>query len=190
MEEQGLERLINNTLKALGQGDYHKVYVTKRSNGKGQLLNQIGTLVKLSCNNPNLSHIFSFEDLDSNDIKDYSQRYIQNVPEEFRKMYIPIFAKHEIETWIMSDIKALEKHGLVHYTDYQNPEDEINSTKKPSIYLDELFRANGLKYKKTSDGVALLDRLDVETVYKKCPSFKFFVDKITEIINCENPFSK
>ena len=189
MEERGLKRLTQKLLNELGQNDYSKIIITKKGvSGKSDFINKIGKLVENSLANKNIVKVFSLEDLDENDLEEYRKKFISNVKKSHHNKYEPKFAKHEIETWILADIITLRNYKLVGYTDYSDPENQINSKKKPKLYIKELFKKNKRFYKETLDGVLLLEMLDIKTVYNKCPSFKNFIDNIIDALNVNNPF--
>ena len=189
-EFKGLPRLFEKLLKEVSQSQYHDIIITKPANGKNQFLNKLNLSVKYAFNASDLKYIFTLEDSDKEKVGVLESIFYSKVSQEFHDRFTPHFAVHEIETWILSDKKLLEKAGLRNVTDYIEPEKEINNVKKPSIYLDELFRASEIgKYKKTIDGVNLLGDLNIETVYKKCPSFKNFIDDILKALNIENIYN-
>jgi len=56
--------------------------------------------------------------------------------------------------------------------------------KPPSKVLQELFRTRSLlkkRYNKYKDGVDMLEKIDWQKVYAKCPTFKQLVD---DLRNC------
>ena len=88
---------------------------------------------------------------------------------------------HEIEAWILADEQALaQKLKIKNLAKWEQPE-TINDVNHPAKVLQKLFRARSpLKrsYDKYKDGVDLLQKIDWQKVYAKCPAFKQLVDDL------------
>ena len=191
MEDKGLQRLMDKFLIEVGQFNYHNIKVTQPAKGKTQFLNKIGLSVKNALNAKDLRYIFSLEDLDKADLKTIEENFYSKVNQDHHSMFTPHFAVREVETWILTDRELLERYNLKGVKEYEDPEREINTNKKPSVYLEELFRNNGMrKYKKTVDGVNLLGDLNIRLIYQKCPNFKKLIDDILRVLEIENIYSK
>lgn len=185
-EEFGIPKLLDRLFSIHGFHERHIHIVRKQSSGKKHLLSGISTFVRHSFADRHLSCVISLEDSDNEDIVELKKKYKEKVNEEHKNKYRPKFAKNEIETWLLADAKALEEYGLSEVEEIENPEIDIKI--KSSQQIDQLFKKNQKKYKKTIDGPALLATLNIPIVYKKCPSFKNFIDNIFEVLNEPNPY--
>lgn len=73
-----------------------------------------------------------------------------------------------IENWIVADYKLIDKKAKK-----PNTTDGINGA--------ALIKKKLGSYNKVIDGVRLLHSIDKEIVYKESPSFKNFIDKLTDL---------
>ena len=91
---------------------------------------------------------------------------------------------HEVETWILADEQVIaQRLKIKNIPIWQQPEN-VDDMKPPSKVLEELFRTRSLlkkRYNKFKDGVDLLQKIDWQKVYVKCPAFKQLVD---DLRNC------
>lgn len=88
---------------------------------------------------------------------------------------------HEVEAWILADEQILAQRLKVKNLLSWNQPENVNDMKPPSQVLQELFRTrNPLKksYNKYKDGVDLLQKVDWQKVYAKCPTFRELVDDL------------
>jgi hypothetical protein len=88
---------------------------------------------------------------------------------------------HEVEAWILADEQALaQKLKIKNLARWEKPE-TINDINHPAKVLQELFRTRSplkRRYDKFKDGVDLLQKVDWQKVYTKCPTFKQLVDDL------------
>ncbi len=94
---------------------------------------------------------------------------------------------YETEAWILADEEVLAKRlKLKALPAWLQPE-QVNDMKPPSKILQELFRKNLNKksYDKYKDGLPLLESIDNEKVYAKCPTFRQLVDDLRNY--CQQP---
>lgn len=104
----------------------------------------------------------------------YYERLVDNA--NFRMF----FAVHETEAWLLSDpsIFAREVQSLVKKPIRDRPE-SVNFDKPPSYRLNELYmQASERRYKKTTQGKLLFDRLDPEAASEKCPYLKQMLEEL------------
>lgn len=83
----------------------------------------------------------------------------------------------ELESWFLADPEAIEKGmGLSRINCPGNPE-EIHDAKEK---LDEITSRKYKPYRATSHAPLIARHLDIEKVGEVCPSFKEFVDILTD----------
>ena len=89
---------------------------------------------------------------------------------------------HEVEAWILADEQILaQRFKATSLSAWKQPEN-VNDMKPPAKVLEELFRTRlKRRYDKYKDGVDLLQKIDWQKVYAKCPAFKQLVD---DLRNC------
>ncbi len=86
---------------------------------------------------------------------------------------------HEVEAWILADEEILAQRLKVKKLSSWNQPENVNDMKPPAKVIDELFRTRLKKrYDKYKDGVDLLQKVDWEKIYAKCPTFKQLVDDL------------
>jgi len=95
---------------------------------------------------------------------------------------------HEVETWILADEQVIaQRLKIKNIPGWQQPEN-INDMKPPAKVLEELFRTRlKRRYDKYKDGVDLLQKVDWQKVYAKCPTFKQLVDDLRNCCKQQNP---
>ena len=66
---------------------------------------------------------------------------------------------------------------------YENPE-EINNNPNtsPSNRLINILKENGEKYSKVVEGNLIVEEIGIETILKKCPRFKGWIDKLLQLL--------
>jgi len=88
---------------------------------------------------------------------------------------------HEVEAWIIADEQAVaQRLKIKNLAAWPQPE-TINDINPPAKVLEQLFRTRGplkKRYIKAKDGVDLLGKVDWQTVYDKCPTFRKLVDDL------------
>jgi hypothetical protein len=175
-------------LEDLNLISFHNIIVTPARKGKFNLLGNINKYVKNSFSNRHLKMVFSLEDSDGEEIDLLRQKFYNRVETKYHSGYEPKIAVKEIESWIIADETNLRDYQLIDYTSPDNPE---SLKEKPSEFLDKKFRKlKGKKYNKRIDGSNLLRTLNIEVVYNKCPSFKYFIDNVFTSLETDNPYLK
>ncbi|MBM3746985.1 MAG: DUF4276 family protein [Acidobacteria bacterium] len=80
------------------------------------------------------------------------------------------FAVHELEAWILSQPENLPQAVRQALPQRVEQPESIDFNEPPAKLLDRLYEAHtGRGYKKRTYGRNLLDRLDPEVAYRKCP---------------------
>ena len=91
---------------------------------------------------------------------------------------------HEVDAWILADEQVIaQRLKIKNIPSWQQPEN-VNDEKPPSKVLQELFRTRSplkKRYSKYKDGVDMLEKVDWQKIYDKCPAFKQLVD---DLRNC------
>lgn len=92
------------------------------------------------------------------------------------------FAVHETEAWLFSQPELFPPEVRGGFPGrHQHPE-TINFDEPPAKLLDRLYQAKlRRRYKKTTDGKDLFDRLDPETARAKCPRLAEMLDEILSL---------
>jgi hypothetical protein len=99
------------------------------------------------------------------------------------------FAVHELEAWILSDprvlpptvAKALPKSA------HQRPE-TVNFDNPPKSVIKRLYRSKlNRKYRETTDAVKLLDKLDPNLAYQRCPHLRALLDEMLTLAQQQPP---
>jgi hypothetical protein len=88
---------------------------------------------------------------------------------------------HEVEAWILADEQALAQKLKIKNPPHWDKPEGVNDMKPPAKILEELFRTRSplkKRYTKYKDGVVLLEKIDWQKVYAKCPTFKQLVDDL------------
>jgi len=89
------------------------------------------------------------------------------------------FAVHETEAWLLSD-PAIFPPAIRSRVATDRPE-SVNFHEPPSKLMVRAYRANGRKYKKTIDGPALLQKLDPNRAYERCPHFRALLEDMLSL---------
>lgn len=88
---------------------------------------------------------------------------------------------HEVEAWILADDQVLAQRLKSSLVPWNQPEN-VNDVRPPAKVIEELFRTRlKRRYDKYKDGVSMLQKIDWQKVYAKCPTFKHLVD---DLRNC------
>ncbi len=92
------------------------------------------------------------------------------------------FAVHKTEAWLLSDPNLFPheiKNALPGKA--QQPE-TINFNEPPAKLLDGLYlQKTNRSYKKTTHSIGLLDKLDPNLAYSKCPKLKELLDEMLHL---------
>ncbi|MEQ1745913.1 MAG: DUF4276 family protein [Saprospiraceae bacterium] len=100
--------------------------------------------------------------------------------------FVPYIQKYELEALLFSDSTAFEyeeekiKEKIqAIIEDFPNPED-INTTEMghPAKRLETIFAASKKKYEKGADAVDFAELIGLETILKKCPRFRSWVETL------------
>ncbi|KAA6351773.1 hypothetical protein EZS27_000898 [termite gut metagenome] len=104
--------------------------------------------------------------------------------------FIPYIQKHEFEALLFSSNTGFENFyeqevfeqtaGIIHK--YNNPE-EINThpDTAPSKRLIDIMKTCNKSYKKLTHGNWIAQKVGIETMLKKCPRFRNWVESLVEI---------
>jgi len=108
--------------------------------------------------------------------------------------FIPNIVRHEMETLLFANPEKgfeLEKEEIKNEvlaicSEIPNVED-INCTPQgaPSKRLQQIYKNHNRKYSKISDGVNIAELTGIDTILKKCPRFKSWIDNLIQIVNGE-----
>lgn len=91
---------------------------------------------------------------------------------------------HEVEAWILADEQVLAQRLKIKKPPHWDQPEIVNDMKPPAKVLEELFRTRlKRRYDKYKDGVDLLQKVDWQKVYAKCPTFQQLVDDLR--IHCQ-----
>lgn len=103
------------------------------------------------------------------------------------KQFVPYIQKHEVEALMFADssgfdfiIDSPQQMTLIAeiIASYPNPENINNSPESaPSKRLEKIFN-----YDKTRDGEMIFSIIQMEQVLKKCPRFKYWIEKLQKTI--------
>jgi hypothetical protein len=105
-------------------------------------------------------------------------KFEQDVNHEKFRMF---FAVHEFEAWILSQPSILPfSLSTQDSRRIQRPE-EVDFESPPSSVLVDLYKRNSRTYKKRVQGKQLLERLDPEVAYQKCPNLKKMLDTMLSL---------
>lgn len=92
------------------------------------------------------------------------------------------FAVHETEAWLLSDPSLFPndiKNALP--GKIKHPE-EVNFDEPPAKLLDRLYQTKTKRsYKKTTHSIGLLNKLDPNVAYAKCPKLKELLDEMLSL---------
>lgn len=93
--------------------------------------------------------------------------------------FFQFFAVHEVEAWLFSDPSIFPNTIQPLIQKMSDSPEEINNTKPPAKWLDEIYKIQTKKsYKKVTFGKNLFLKLDPEIAYPKCPSLKGILDEM------------
>lgn len=96
--------------------------------------------------------------------------------------FVQHFAVHETEAWIFSDPTILPADVRSAIPGKAANPEAINFDEPPSRLLERLYRDRlKRRYQKLIDGVALLQRISPETVYKRCEHFRLLADDLLRL---------
>lgn len=108
------------------------------------------------------------------------------------RFFIPYIQKHEMETLLFAHPEegfSLEsdkiKNAVIAVANqYPNIED-INGTVEgsPSNRLTTIYKADNKKYDKVIDGIDIAELTGIDTILKKCPRFKTWIDSLLHALN-------
>jgi len=83
----------------------------------------------------------------------------------------------ELESWFLADPEAIEKGMNLGRVNCPGNPEEIHDAKER---LDEITSPIGKRYHPTAHAPSIARHLDIEKVSNACPSFKEFVDNLTD----------
>ncbi|MBI2872031.1 MAG: DUF4276 family protein [Chloroflexi bacterium] len=190
--EKGLRRLlqpIREELRTRNLGLHIRTY-----EGVGQLLHKLPSATRDSLST-GARAVFALVDLHGAPVSfpnpraparqraDWLREHLRTlIPEQYRNRFYPHVAVHELEAWILADPSGLrERLKTSSLPSWPHPEC-VNDTTPPSDVLNGLFRARlKIRYAKIKEGVPLLEKLNLDAVYKGCPSFQLFIDDLRRI---------
>lgn len=108
------------------------------------------------------------------------------VPRQWRGHLYPHVVIHDLEAWMLADDGPLRSRLGNDVGPWEQPE-HINLQRPPSALIGELFRTRLRKtYGKVKDGTFLLKQASSETVYRKCPSFRYVVNDLRHIAGIDH----
>lgn len=88
-------------------------------------------------------------------------------------------ARHDFEAWLLVAWKEIVRRaGYSSKHPWGAHPEEIDGNHPPAHRLSQLFEAKKRKYKKTVDGKAIMDVLDLEEAARKCPELKNFLNTL------------
>ncbi len=115
---------------------------------------------------------------------EWLRTHIRNhcVEREYKNKLHPHVLVHEIEALMFADPgRIASKLKVRSIGSFHNPE-EINDQNPPKKVLRNLYRQHvKRRYYEQRDGVPLLQSVDFDLVYNKCPNFKALVDDLRSI---------
>lgn len=118
-------------------------------------------------------------------VKEHLKGFLSGLSEADR--FYPHVAVHDIETWILADRGAVTNYFRISTVPYlADCPEAIDFNRPPSYILGDLFKSNGLVYRKTVHGPELFSTVDFDIVYNKCPHFKDFVDDLIKVATKED----
>jgi len=91
------------------------------------------------------------------------------------------FAVHEIEAWLLSDLKIFPLEVAAGLPEATQPE-SVNLQNPPCKRIKEPFwKRLERKYKKPTDGAKLFAKLDPDVASARCPHLKLLFDDMLQL---------
>jgi Domain of unknown function (DUF4276) len=105
------------------------------------------------------------------------------------RFFIPNILKHEMETLLFADAEGFDletesiKQAIQDVCKQFSDIEDINHTPEgaPSKRLAKIYESNGKRYRKIDNGLIIAELIGIETMLKKAPRFKTWVEKIIQI---------
>lgn len=94
--------------------------------------------------------------------------------------FLTIIPMEEIEAWILADINACQFvfKGMKRQKEIMNPENASD----PKEYLEKACRENATpKYSNATHNKFIAEHLNLDVVYRKCPSFRPLFDEVRKM---------
>ena len=89
------------------------------------------------------------------------------------------FAVHEVEAWLLSDPSLFAPEVARAFPGKIRQPEEVNFDEHPSILINKIYRERlHAEYKKRAKGRELLEKLDPNLVYARCPYFAQMLDEM------------
>jgi hypothetical protein len=114
---------------------------------------------------------------------EYRRLILNRVDQDHRHLLKVHLAVPDIEGWIVAERIALAAELRLTETAIG----DIPRDAPGAEYVNQLFKKAGRRYAKTKDGVALLQRLQLRTLYDRCPAARQFLEEVAEV--CSVPIA-
>jgi len=141
----------------------------------------IGVIGLLDLYGPQHSNFFPPDKTSIKDRYDWGVDYFKE--EVNHAKFRMFFAVHELEAWILSQPGKLPRPINAKLANDNRDPETINFQEPPSKLLNKLYQQEfrNKDYKKTVDSKNLLEKLDPQVAYNRCPYLKKMLDEMLEM---------
>lgn len=92
------------------------------------------------------------------------------------------FAVHEVEAWLLSDPTLFGPEVAKAFPGKIRQPEEVNFDEHPSVLINKIYREKlHMGYKKRTTGRELLEKIDPNLVYARCPYFAQMLDEMLKM---------
>ncbi|MGA3043580.1 MAG: DUF4276 family protein [Bryobacteraceae bacterium] len=91
------------------------------------------------------------------------------------------FAVHETEAWLLSDPEIFPTPIRERLKRPAKRPESVNFREPPAKLLERAYRAEGLDYKKVTDGSKLFAKLAPNLSYERCPHLRMLLDDMLSL---------